>query len=131
MKSELFIPSRCTATLPEDLTKENLIAEEKLDGSRYLLYIGCERENNALLSRRVSVVDQKHVDRTDNIPHITDFEYNGLEGTVIDGEIQAADFLSTNSIMNSAPKIAIQKQSEIGLVTYHVFDCLCFCVCNL
>ena len=130
MKAPILHPSRCTAALPEDLTKEHLVAEEKLDGSRYLLYLACDpyerRDGNALLSRRVSVVDEKHVDRTDNVPHITGPDYAGLEGTVLDGEIQAADFLATNSIMNSAPALAIEKQRKIGQVTYHVFDVLRF-----
>jgi bifunctional non-homologous end joining protein LigD len=127
---KLYIPSRCTAKLPEDLDKPHFVAEEKFDGSRYVLYIGgdpYERSApNALLSRRVSVVDSKHVDRTKNVPHITDRSYAGLEGTVLDGEIQSVDFLSTNSIMNSAPSMAVSKQSTIGNVIYHVFDVMSF-----
>ena len=127
---ELCPPSRCTSKLPDELEKDFLVGEEKLDGSRYVFYIGCDpygrNKNNALLSRRVSVVDQKHVDRTRNCPHFTDKIYEGLEGTVLDGEIQAADFLATNSIMNSAPSLAIQKQKELGLLNYHVFDVMFF-----
>ena len=34
---EILNPSRCTTKLYSDLDKDYLIAEEKLDGSRYLL----------------------------------------------------------------------------------------------
>jgi len=132
MKLPLIPPSRCTSTLPNDLEKSYLIAEPKLDGSRYVLYLGqgCDpyerQRGNTLLSRRVSTVDHKHVDRTLNIPHITGIEYAGLEGTIIDGEIQAKDFLATNSVMNSGPALAVQKQETGGYVTYHVWDCMVF-----
>lgn len=123
-------PSRCTGKLGDDLEKDYLIGEEKIDGSRYLLYIECDpyerREGNTLLSRRISVVDGRHVDKTENIPHITGREYKGLEGTVLDGEVVSKDFSSTNSIMNSAPRIAIAKQKEIGWNDYRVFDVLYF-----
>jgi len=129
---EILIPSRCTAGLPEDFDSEHLIAEEKLDGSRYVLYIGLNvdpyerRAGNTLLSRRVSVVDEKHVDKTDNLPHVTHPPYDGLGGTVLDGEVQASDFSQTNSIMNSSPALAISKQKELGLCTYWAFDVMYF-----
>jgi len=130
MKVELIIPSRCTSILPNDLEKPHLVAEPKMDGSRYVLYIGCDpyerQANNALLSRRVSVVDTKHVDRTANVPHITALMYADLQGTVLDGEIMAENFLATNSIMNSSPMLAVQKQKELGFLNYHVFDIVRF-----
>jgi len=130
MKFELMPPSRCTAKLPDNFEKDYLVAEEKLDGSRYVLYIGgdpYERNSpNALLSRRVSEIDDKHVDRTKNVPHITAQSYSGLEGTVLDGEIMAENFLQTNSVMNSGPALAIQKQEQYGKVVYHVFDVMSF-----
>jgi bifunctional non-homologous end joining protein LigD len=123
-------PSRCTAKLGDDLDKSYLVSEEKIDGSRYLLYIGEDpygrQRGNALLSRRVSVVDHKHVDRTFNLPHVTLNHYSGLTGTVLDGEVQAKDFLSTNSIMNSAPREAVRKQEMIGPCQYRAFDILFF-----
>lgn len=130
MKTPLFPPSRCTSSLPDDLTKDYLVAEEKLDGSRYVLYLGCDpyerQKGNTLLSRRVSVVDAKHVDRTNNVPHITGPTYESLDGTVIDGEIRAADFTSTNSIMNSSSALAVSKQKEMGLMSYYVWDVMSF-----
>lgn len=129
MKFELVHPSRCTGKLPEDFEKDHLIAEEKLDGSRYVLYLGgcpySRREGNTLLSRRESISDGKYVDRSDNVPHITSIDY-GLDGTILDGEIMSNDFLNTNSIMNSLPKEAQRKQAEHGNLNYFVFDILFF-----
>lgn len=128
-KENLVIPSRCTAKLAEDLDKPYLVAEEKIDGSRYVMYIGAgtdpysRQKNNTLLSRRVSVVDHMHVDKTANVPHITGPVYEGLEGTVLDGEMQSPeDFSLTNGIMNSAPAEAARKQKESGLMRYRAFD---------
>lgn len=119
-------PARCTANLPDDLSNENLVSELKMDGSRYLLYIGCDpyerQETNALLSRRVSTVDQKHVDKTANASHFTFDEYPDLENTVLDGEVFLKDCSTTTSVMGSAPKVALAKQKDIGFVTYWVFD---------
>jgi ATP-dependent DNA ligase len=130
MSDELVLPARCVAGLPEDLNKPYLVSEEKLDGSRYVLHIGADpygrREGNTLLSRRFSVGDGKLVDRTENVPHITGVKYAGLEGTVLDGEIMASDFLGTNSVMNSGPALAVQKQNESGKLNYHVFDIMVF-----
>lgn len=127
---KLFEPARCTDELPDDLEKDYLVAEEKLDGSRYVLYLGGNpysesSKEHALLSRRVSSVNGKHVDRTKNVPHITEKSYLGLEDTVLDGEIMGKDFLCTNSVMNSSPMVAVQKQYEEKL-NYHVFDVMMF-----
>lgn len=128
---ELYHPSRCTASLPSDLDKPYLVSERKMDGSRYVLYLGhCPYERNTkvpntLLSRRPSVTDSKYVDRSQNVPHITDQDY-GLDGTVLDGEIMADNFEDTNSIMNSGPAIAISKQRERGLVKYYAFDVIAY-----
>ena len=128
---ELVHPSRCTADLPEDLTAEHLVAEPKMDGSRYVMYFGCSPYNegeNALLSRRNSVTDGKYVDKTANVPHLfNEDSISDLKGTVLDGEIQAEDFLSTNSIMNSGPRLAVQKQEESGWVNYYAFDIIYYC----
>lgn len=131
MKSELILPSRCTAELPDELEQEHLVSELKLDGSRYVLYLGAgvdpyERQKlNALLSRRVSSVDNKHVDKTANIPHITAINYAGLEGTVLDGECFLTDFATTQGIMGSSPKVAAQKQ-ESEQIVYWAFDCMVY-----
>ncbi len=122
---KLCIPSRCKAKLPENIEDKQYIAEEKLDGSRFVLYIGgCpygRRTGNTLLSRRESVSDGFLSDKTDNVPHITDVDYKDLNGTVLDGEVFYSSFLETNAIMNSLPEEAVQKQ-KTGKVVYNAFD---------
>jgi len=128
---KLILPARCTGVLPLNIEKPYLVAERKLDGSRYVLYVGQNvdpyqrQAGNTLLSRHVSK-DLKHKDRTENIPHVTQVKYSGLEGTIIDGEIMANDFLGTNSVMNSSPRLAVQKQDEKGYLNFHVFDVMVF-----
>lgn len=130
----LYEPAKARAKLPKDLEAENLIAEEKFDGSRYLLYIGHdpydeEWKGNTLLSRRKSVKKERlgmYVDKSANIPHITEHKFKGLEYTVLDGEvtIPGQPFYTLNGIMNSLPTEAIRKQMTEGKVVYHVFDIL-------
>lgn len=129
---EPFEPARCDDLPPEDLSDPNYVGELKLDGSRYVLYIGFDpyRRNLAkhtILSRRLSSVDGKYVDRSLNVPHITSIDFPNMDGTVLDGEIIAEDFLATNSIMNSSPERAIAKQQELGKLNFHVFDVLMVC----
>lgn len=132
----LYEPAKARAKLPKDLEAENLIAEEKFDGSRYLLYIGHDPYDeewfgNTLLSRRKSVKKSRlgmYVDKTGNVPHITEHKFKGLEGTVLDGEvtIPGQPFYTLNGIMNSLPAEAIRKQMTAGKVVFHVFDILQF-----
>jgi ATP-dependent DNA ligase len=129
---ERLIPSRCTAKLPKDFSKEYLVAEKKLDGSRYVMYLGgdpYERylSQNALLSRRASTTDGKFVDRCQQVPHICDVNYEGLEGTVLDGEVVDAEtlgknFTGVNSVLNSTPRRAIEAQERDGKLHYIIFD---------
>jgi len=129
MNDKIVIPARCTAKLQEDLKKSYFVGEEKLDGSRYVLYLGFDpydrHEGNTLLSRRISTVDAKFVDRTFQVPHITEQDY-GLDGTILDGEVFLNDFKTTSSIISSGPAVAIQKQKELGWLKYRVFDILKF-----
>jgi ATP-dependent DNA ligase len=129
---EPFEPARCDELPPENLSDPNYVGELKLDGSRYLLYIGFDpyRRNltkHTLLSRRISTIDDKYVDRSLNVPHLTSIDYPQMDGTVLDGEIIAADFLATNSIMNSSPERSIEKQEKHGKLTFNVFDVLMLC----
>ena len=123
-------PAECSASLPDDLNNSNLVTETKMDGSRYALYLGKDpygrQSKNALLSRRLSSVDGKHVDRTGNVPHITDQEY-GLDGTILDGEIFLKDFETTQPIMGSDCDTAVEKQKIVGFLDYYVFDIPFYC----
>lgn len=99
------------------------VAERKLDGSRYGLYIG--QDSNRLLSKHISVKDDKPVDKTENVPHLTKVSCPELAGTVIDGEITTpnGDFGNVVSVMGSHPFEAIEKQKRDGLMLFTVFDC--------
>lgn len=124
----LIVPPRCTGELPAELESPHLVSEVKLDGSRYVLYLGYDpygrRDGSTLLSRRVSTIDHKHVDRTGNIPHIlATSDYADLVGTVLDGEVFLTDFPTTQGIIGSSPPLAVQKQEAGGWLTYYAFDC--------
>ena len=103
---------------------DNWVAEEKFDGSRYIMQI--REGGNILTSRRNSVKTGQNVDKTGNVPHITGIKYPELYGTVIDGEITAPnkDFTNVLKIMGSLPEKAIEVQKEIGKAEYWVFDIL-------
>lgn len=111
----------------EDLLKDgnHWVAEEKYDGSRYLMYI--TPDGNRFFSRKQSVTTGLPVEKTNNVPHLRDlkFELNGL--TVLDGEIITGEGCSSNdvvSIMGSLPERALLLQSERGKVKYVAFDIL-------
>lgn len=120
---DLVSPPRCTGDKVAETPHH--VAELKLDGERFLLYIGFDpyqrRHGNTILSRHKSTSDGTHTDRTGNIPHITEKEYPSLKGTVLDGEIFLKDFETTASIMSSIEVEAIDKQRTHKLV-YYVFD---------
>lgn len=97
-------------------------AEEKIDGSRYLCFMG--DTGNRFTSRQKSRQTGKPVEKTDNVPHLSTRIYEELEGTVLDGEIQHRDFSKTVSVMGSLPERAFELQQQIGWIDYHVFDIL-------
>lgn len=90
--------------------------------SRYLMHIG--ETVNRFTSRQKSRGTGLPVEKTENIPHLSETAYPELAGTILDGEIQHKDFSRTVSIMGSKPERAIQLQQEIGLIDYYVFDIL-------
>lgn len=125
---DLIMPAKAHDELPKEFT-ENHVAEDKIDGSRYMLYLGDgidpygRQPSHTLLSKRISTTDGKHVDRTRQVPHITDQLYRlELSGTVLDGEIFKDDFGTTVSIISSSPAQAVQKQISDGYLTFHAFD---------
>lgn len=127
---EFLVPARAAKVIkPLDLpsfvsdAEEEWFAEEKLDGSRYLLYIG--KNECKLLSRNWSVQTGEPVDKTLNVPHIALGYGPELAGTVLDGEIQAGTkSSSTTRIMGCSPDKAVERQRKEGWVQFHVFDCL-------
>jgi len=116
-------PARCTGTFdPAFLDDANYVAEPKLDGARYMLYLD---EDGAvhLYSRQKFPT----IDKAANVPHIAK-QYPGLEGTVLDGEIMLPNqkkLGDTTGIMNSLPVRAVRLQADNPLV-FNVFDILCF-----
>jgi ATP-dependent DNA ligase len=111
----------------ELMSDGNYVAEEKFDGSRYLMHIG--DTENRFTSRRVSSVDGFLVEKTDNVPHLRDLPFRTeFAGTVLDGEMIAPgkDFGSIVSIMGSNPDRAVTIQRDNGCARYMVFDMLRF-----
>lgn len=106
------------------LDDPRMIAEEKFDGSRYLLKF--DGKEFHLHSRRVSVKDNKPVDKTANIPHIIE-EVRQLKrlmaygSFVLDGEIMW-DHGNVISIMGAKRDKALARQEEIGPVYFVVYD---------
>lgn len=100
------------------------IAEEKYDGSRYVMQI--TKEGVFLHSRRESVKGGM-CEKSANVPHITSVPaLKSFVGTILDGKIVSPDkkFLSVMSVMGSLPEKAIEKQKQNGYVEYVVFDIL-------
>lgn len=96
------------------------LAQEKIDGSRYMMFIFSE--GNRFTSRQKSRQTGKPVEKTENVPHLHNLIMRGLEGTILDGEMQHKDFSQTVSIMGSKPEKAVEKQKQVGWIDYKVFD---------
>ena len=124
----VLVPARCTSDLPGEF-REHHVAEPKIDGSRYLFYIGSDptgrHQGNALLSRHISKVDNLPVDKTGHVIGLKN-PIPGLTGTVLDGEVFFKDFTYTQSILNCSTANAIERQKDGGILKYHVFDCRVF-----
>lgn len=109
--------------LKEWWDSEEVVAEEKYDGSRYLMYI--TPDGSRFFSRRKSDVTGKPVEKTGNLPHLKKFYSKEL--IILDGEIIAGENQTSNevtSIMGSLPERAIDLQEKRGYVNYVVFDIL-------
>ena len=104
----------------EQLMKSGFyVAEEKIDGARYLGVDG------RLFSRQTSGKTGMPVEKTDNVPHIVQ-ELSAIPaGTVLDGEIHypGQGVASVTSIMGALPKKAIERQA-LNPIKYKVFDIL-------
>ena len=116
----------------DDIIKKNggnakdFVSERKMDGSRYLLHV--EEGGNCFSSRRESV-NGGFVDKTDNVPHLRDFDFGLPIGTVLDGEIVVEDYANSTSsvvtsIMGAKPDKALDRQNERGFLHYIVYDIL-------
>jgi len=100
----------------------NYWAEEKVDGARYLMFIG--ETGNRFTSRQKSRKTGLPVEKTENVPHLANASLPCLAGTILDGEMQHYDFSQTVSVMGSKPDRAISLQEKIGFIHYYAFDIL-------
>lgn len=100
------------------------IAEEKFDGVRGLLHI--KESENRMFSRRVSDVTGWYGDNSDRLPQFRDFIVPDLAETVIDGELIIPDtcFNDISGMLNMDWDKAVERQVEIGMCKFVVFDCI-------
>ena len=104
----------------EALQSSDWIAEEKLDGIRFLMHI--TEDGIRFTSRGISVKTGLFVERTGNFPHLENLKLSDLAYTVIDGEMKHKNWNESQSITGSDPENAIQLQNKIGYIDYYVFD---------
>ena len=98
-------------------------AEEKLDGARFLMFIG-EGENR-FSSRHKSIKDGKFSEKTDNFPHLRNLNLSKFSGTILDGEIVTGkNVMDVMSVVGGSPSTALRYQMQYGWVNYTVFDIL-------
>ena len=121
-----FHPHRLRAPVTEEMWENpRYIMQPKVDGARYLLYVG-DKENRVLSRHRHESGRHvgKHVERTDNLPHIRDLQFPGVTDAVIDGEVFIKDQPTTTSVMGSDPDRSRMIQDKHGKPTYIAFDLL-------
>lgn len=110
-------PPRCVGINTTEYP--DAVAELKIDGERFMLYINFDPYNpdktsSTILSRHKGV-SGVYTDRSSSVPYITQDEYpSEYTGTVFDGEVFFDSFEKTASLMSSGD--ISQK------VTYYVFD---------
>jgi len=113
---------------PECWTDDNWVAELKLDGTRLKMHI--TSEGNRFDTRRISEKSGVFMERTNNFPHLRDLDLPEFEGTVLDGEgianVKTDTMGATQSIVGSSPEKAWDRQDELGLIQYWVFDIIKF-----
>lgn len=107
------------------LDSKDVIAEDKLDGTRCLLHIN--EGTVRLFSRTVSRKTGWFSENTDRMPHIRDHEVNSDLGyTVLDGELKipGKPFETVSGILNCLPEEAVERQKKDGKIVLNVFDIL-------
>lgn len=108
----------------EMLESLNTIAEEKFDGVRGTLHL--KTIENRMFSRRISTKTDWYGDNSDRLPQFRDYVCPELDGTVIDGELVIPNvcFNDISGMLNMDWDKAIERQVEIGLCEFIVFDCI-------
>lgn len=102
------------------------IAEEKLDGWRFLMHLGGGLERVYLTGRRTSRETGRLSEKGLLVPELWP-DSRGLGYTVLDGEIMSPTgrWRDIAGIMNAGDRASAQKRiAEIGLPTFNAFDVL-------
>jgi len=93
-----FTPMLAQESNPEAVEErfisDEWIAEEKIDGARYLCYI--TKEGNRFFSRRISVKDGLPVEKTGNIPHLAGTPTKDFVQVVPDKDVKRIKGLFSN-----------------------------------
>ena len=93
----VITPPRCVWDLPENLDDPNLIADVKIDGERFLMYINLNPYSGdkvtTLLSKYLSKITKQFGNRSAAHPDIA-HAYPGLDGTILDGELFQGRFIA-------------------------------------
>ena len=103
--------------------------EEKFDGTRALMYFLKRPDGSGLVrvfSRRISKKTGFYVENTDSLPQFYLENAPDLDGTILDGEmfINGRPFKDVSSTLNCKWDKAIDRQNEIGFISFHAFDIL-------
>ena len=127
-----FLEPMTAQELSEDklttFLKENkVIAEQKFDGHRGLIYF--TSKGNRVFSRRVSKQTGWFAENSDQMPHIRDIKVpEQYIGTVIDGEIllplKHCTCRDVQSVTGALPETAIENQLNRGFAYLSAFDIL-------
>jgi ATP-dependent DNA ligase len=128
-------PARCRGRFSDDLWTDNRwVAERKLDGGRYTLYLDYD-DKAYFYSRR----DFPRIEKAANVPHVTaypglwlpanstegDVAHLRLRGTILDGEVKlegSKHLGDTTGVMNMTSENAVETQRLSGRLTYTLFD---------
>jgi ATP-dependent DNA ligase len=120
-------PARAKSKSADDLWEDSeWVAEEKLDGWRFLMHFGGDLPRVFLTGRRQSKTTGKLSEKGLCAPDIWPYsDCASLGYTVLDGEVMSpAGFRDIAGIMNVSPGKAAKRIAEIGPPTYRVFDIL-------
>lgn len=130
MKEYLEIePARAKHKDPETYwTDELWIAEEKLDGWRFLMHFGGDFDRVYMTGRRISSETGRFSEKGLCAECLWP-SWDNIGYTVIDGEVMPPDgagFRDIAGIMNVDPDSARARIAEIGQPKYRIFDILFF-----
>lgn len=129
MRYQELEPARAKAKSPDKLWDDpEWVAEEKLDGWRFLMHFGQGLERTFMTGRRTSTTTGLLSEKGLCAPMLWPGGDTGAWGyTVLDGEVMppvGANFRDLAGIMNVAPAKAAERIAEIGPPRYFAFDVL-------